>query len=107
MTEKPELWKLVREWLSKQKHINRRVKLETVEYGPPYAQLCTVGNRYIYAYIYDDYVNFLSYSYLTEESIEARIDIITTLHAQDSQFFKKMKEQLWKMLYAGNLNWPV
>jgi hypothetical protein len=104
---KPQLWILVREWLKKQKHISRRVNLEVCEYGPPYAELCTVGNRYTYAYIYDNKIDFVSAFSITEVGDEARIDIILTLYAHDKQFFKKMKEQLWKMLYAGNLNWPL
>lgn len=107
MTEKQELWKLVREWLSKQKNINKRVKLELLEYGPPYAQLCTVGNRYTWATIYDNYIEF--YTQLEDET-DGRVirqEPITKIYAHDTEFFKKIKQQLWSMLYAGNLNWPI
>lgn len=104
---KPQLWMLVREWLKKQKHISRRVNLEVCEYGPPYAELCTVGNRYTYAYIYDDCVRFVSVWSRAEVGDEARTEELLTIYAHDKQFFKKLKEQLWRMLYAGNLNWPI
>lgn len=103
---KPALWQMIREWLKKQKHISRRVNLEVLEYGPPYAELCTVGNRYTYAYIYDDRVDFISVFTRADVGDEARIDTILSLKAHDKEFFKKMKQQLLEMLYKGNLNWP-
>ena len=104
---KAALWTLVRDWLKHQKHISRRVNLEVMEFGPPYAELCTIGNRYTYAYIYDDRVDFVSIWSRAEVGDEARIDIILTLHAHDKQFFKKLKQQLLEMLHKGNLNWPA
>jgi hypothetical protein len=107
MTNKAELWVLVREWLNKQKHISQRVQLEYLEYGPPYAELCTVGNRYTYAYIYDDRIEFVSIWSITDAGDEARTDHLLTVYAHDPLFFKKIKEQLLKMLHGGQLNWPM
>lgn len=108
MTEKPELWLLIRKWLIKQKHISKRVRLEYLEYGPPYAELCTVGNRYTWATIYDDHVTFYTETDAVIESHPVtRLEPVLTLYAHDKEFFKKMKHQLLKMLYAGNLNWPM
>lgn len=106
--EKLALWEMVREWLKKQKHINNRVQLEVLEYGPPFAELCTVGNRYTWANIYADRVEFYTETdAIVEKHPVTRTEVVLTLQAHDPHFFKKMKEQLWKMLYAGNLNWPI
>jgi hypothetical protein len=107
MTEKQELWKLVREWLSKQKNISKRVRLEALEYGPPYAELCTIGNRYTWACIYDNYIEFYTETdgMMLSHPV-TRLEVVLKLYAHDKEFFKKMKHQLWSMLYAGNLNWP-
>lgn len=103
---KAELWVLIREWLSKQKHINKRVRLEVLEFGPPYAELCTVGNRYTWATIYDNYIEF--YTEIDAHNIGLVYREVThTFYAHDPQLFKKIKQQLWSMLYAGNLNWPM
>lgn len=104
----PELWILIRTWLDKQKHISKRVRLEILEYGPPYAELCTVGNRYTWANVFENRIEFYTETdAMVEKHPVTRQEVVLTLYAHDKEFFKKMKNQLWKMLYAGNLNWPM
>jgi hypothetical protein len=104
-----QLWVMVRNWLRQQKHIRDRVQIEALEFGPPFAELCTVGNRYTWAMIYDDYVEFYTRidAQIDDISPATRLEVVLTLHATDKEFFKKMKNQLWKMLYSGHLNWPM
>ena len=100
---------MVRDWLKKQKHISRRVNLEVLEFSGMTgrkAELCTVGNRYTWAYIYDDRVDFVTEIDVDDNNLVYR-EVVLTVHAHDPQFFKKIKQQLWHMLYCGNLNWPM
>lgn len=106
MTEKAQLWQLIREWLRKQKHINRRVNIEALEYGPPYAEICTVGNHYTWADIFDDRVQFYTEIVEPVDGRPQRRELVITIHSAEKDFFKKLKKQLLTMLHAGNLNWP-
>lgn len=108
MTE--QLYQIVRKWLRSKKNLSRFIDVYAKEYGPPYAEIVTLPDKDVWAYIDDRQVKFFRYQLGVVEDprefnhavdrIANREEAVILIDACDPEFFKKLKQEIVARLHG-------